>query len=77
MRIVALTNNGTGHVLIQDHYTACGRRYPGALGTLNIIVGEPKPELHLCGNCERVIETGYKWFTTLKRQLAKASIRIR
>ncbi len=77
MRIVALTNNGTGHVLIQDHYTACGRRYPGVLGEQLVLIGGLKPELHLCGNCERVIDTGYKWFTTLKRQLAKASIRIR
>lgn len=71
MRIVTFNNLGTAHVLIQRSTTCCGKRYPGAQGEEARFAALPDVDLHLCGNCERVIETGCKWLKDLKRRFAR------
>ena len=79
MKIVTFNNHGTGHVLVSNIYTACGKRYPGAEGRLTDIghsAAYPDGDLHLCRKCHHVIATGVKWFEALRRRHRKAGIQM-
>jgi len=60
MRIVTFNNKGSGHLFNEKKgMTACGKKWPGALGEMRIEEYQNgyDSDLHLCGNCEKVIAT--------------------